>query len=77
MFDISKRRVLPFLAGALILGATDTASTADLDSSQLASALGTVLASESFCGLHYDQDAIKKFIGEHVEKNDMEFAPTL
>jgi hypothetical protein len=74
MFDLRKRHIL---TGLLILSAPGLASAASLDSFTLATALGDVLASESFCGLSYDQDAIKKFIDEHVHPNDMQFPSTL
>ncbi len=48
-----------------------------MDSMSIALALGDVLGSEDFCGLHYDQGAIKKFIDSRVKENDMEFAPML
>jgi hypothetical protein len=67
MFDLSKRHVLPILTGLLILGGPGSASAASLESLTLATALGDVLASEAFCGLSYDQDAIKKFIDENVQ----------
>jgi hypothetical protein len=35
--------------------------------------LGNVIGSEEFCGLHYDQDAIKFFIEKHVDHDDMQF----
>jgi hypothetical protein len=77
MFDLRKRYVRPFLTSLLTLGALGSASAASMESLNLARALGDVLASESFCGLSYNQDAIKKFIDEHVNKNDMEFSTTL
>jgi hypothetical protein len=47
------------------------------DSSDLALALGTVLGSEEFCGLHYDQAAIQSFITKRVSPDDMDFPPLL
>ena len=43
----------------------------------LALKLGSVIGSEEFCGLSYDQEAIEAFIEKNVAANDMEFAPTL
>lgn len=48
-----------------------------LTSIQLATALGSLLASEKFCGLQYDQDAIQKFINSKVSEKDMNFPSTL
>lgn len=44
---------------------------------QLATNLGTVLASEEFCGLSYDQPAIESFIAEKVDADDLSFPSTL
>jgi hypothetical protein len=47
------------------------------DSSDLALALGTVLGSEEFCGLDYDQAAIQAFITKRVSPDDMDFPSSL
>jgi hypothetical protein len=60
----------------LILGASSQA-LAQEDSFELAENLGDVLASEDLCGLHYDQDSIRKFIEAHVKADDMGFTPSL
>jgi hypothetical protein len=39
--------------------------------------LGSVLGSEEFCGLDYDQAAIEGFIEKNVSANDMGFAEEL
>jgi hypothetical protein len=39
--------------------------------------LGTVLGSEEFCGLAYDQKAIEAFIDKNVAADDMGFAAEL
>jgi hypothetical protein len=54
-----------------------TAQSMDLESMMLAQSLGTLLASEAFCGLQYDQAAIAAFIATEVSPDDMQFAPTL
>lgn len=43
----------------------------------LALNLGTVLGSEEFCGLTYDQGAIEAFIEKRVAADDMSFAAEL
>jgi len=53
------------------------ASAQSLKSMNLASELGTVLASEELCGLSYDQDAIAAFIEQNVPADDMGFASNL
>ena len=58
-----------FLAGA--------AKAQSMDSMEIANQLGSVLASEQFCGLSYNQDAISKFIDTKVAAKDMGFAPML
>ena len=39
--------------------------------------LGTILGSEQFCGLTYDQSAIQAFIEKNVSADDMRFASEL
>lgn len=39
----------------------------------LSSDLGSLLASEEYCGLNYNQDAIDDFIQENVDPNDLSF----
>lgn len=56
---------------------TGTASAQSMESMQLAESLGDVLASEEFCGLSYNQDAIRAFIDKHVRADDMQFTSTL
>ena len=60
---------------AAMLAATPAA--AQLETMQLAVELGSVLGSESFCGLTYKQDRIAAFIAEKAPANDMGFAPNL
>lgn len=43
----------------------------------MANGLGNILASEEFCGLTYDLDAIATFIEQTVPADDMKFASTL
>jgi hypothetical protein len=77
MFDHNRKHILRFMIGLLMLGASGPTRAGTLESFGVATALGDVLGSESFCSLHYNQDAIKKFIDEHVDKNDLEFTSTL
>jgi hypothetical protein len=44
---------------------------------QLASELGTLLASETPCGFAYDQAAIQTYIDKNVPTSEMGFAPML
>lgn len=53
------------------------AAALDLETLQLANALGSLLASEEPCGLSYDQSAIQAFISERVDPAQMDFAPQL
>jgi hypothetical protein len=52
-------------------------ATARGDSMQIALELGNVLASESECGLSYNQQAIEAFIEKKVDAGDMGFTSTL
>jgi len=63
--------------GALAIVASFTIGAAAQDSYDVASQLGSVLASEQICNLVYDQAAITQFIEEHVAADDMEFASSL
>jgi hypothetical protein len=74
---ILKRQLkrLAFLTVMLALGGI-TGAQAD-DSDNVARELGTVIASEEACGLTYDQQAIERFINDHVKASDMSFPSTL
>ena len=47
------------------------------DSSDVALELGTVLASEAFCDLSYDHNAIEAYIQKNVPADDMSFPSML
>jgi hypothetical protein len=47
------------------------------DSLTLAQNLGYLLASETYCGFSYDQNAISKFIEQNVDASDLEFSAQL
>jgi len=49
----------------------------DMQRMELAQNLGTVIASEDFCGLTFDQAAIADWIDTNVDASDMSFASTL
>lgn len=63
------------LVFALLMTAPVAAQS--MSSMTLANNLGTVLASEEFCGLTYNQSAIKAFIEKSVKADDMSFPSTL
>ena len=48
-----------------------------LQSMQVATALGSIIASEQYCGLAYDQGAIAAYIESKVPADDMSFPSTL
>jgi hypothetical protein len=52
-------------------------AAAQMDSTQMAMSLGSVLGSEKACGLKYDQRAIEMFIEKNVKPDDMGFASML
>jgi hypothetical protein len=60
---------------AIALTFTIIASPAVADNTDLE--LGSVLGSETACGLTYDQDAIQRFIVKHVDAKDMMFVSRL
>ena len=65
------------VALAALLSVSSTAAAQKLESMQLAHDLGDVIASEEFCKLEYNQDAISAFITKHAPSDDMSFAGTL
>lgn len=69
--------IAPMLASCLALTVAPAAAQSDLETMTLASNLGTVLGSEQFCGLTYDQGAIGRFIDERAPAGDMGFASFL
>ncbi len=72
----SGKMVLPILACAVVLLAAGPAWTEE-DSRAVAVSLGEVLGSEGFCGLTYDQGAVKSFVDKNAGKDDAEFAGKL
>ena len=59
---------------AIALTFTIISSPAVADNTDLERNLGSVLGSETACGLTYDQDAIRSFIVKNADANDMSFA---
>jgi hypothetical protein len=68
------KKIVFAIAAVTVLG---PASAYARDSSDLALALGTVLGSEEFCGLNYDQAAIQEFVRKRVSPDDMDFPSSL
>jgi len=64
------------IAIALIVAAAK-ARADDINPADTALQLGTVIGSEQTCDLTYDQDAIERFINEHVSASDMSFPSLL
>lgn len=54
-----------------------TAGADDLESMELASNLGAVLAGGQKCGYTFDNDAVIAFVREHVPADDLGFASML
>lgn len=61
-------------AGLLLL---ISLSPAIADSDDIAMNLGNVIASEEYCGLSYDQEAIQSYIQKNVRADDMGFPGSL
>ena len=62
----------------LVLGlGTETVHAASVDSMELATQLGTVLAAEKPCQFTYDMAAIQAYIAKHVQESDMRFGSML
>jgi hypothetical protein len=62
-------------AATLLIGAPCAAQ--GMKTMTLANELGSVLASESVCGLSFDQGAISAFVEKRVAADDLSFASTL
>lgn len=56
---------------------TQQARSQSLETMQLATNLGTVIAAEAYCGLSYDQAAVAAYIERKVKPDDMSFPSTL
>ena len=66
-----------FSIGLLVAMGFGPARAGSLDSMNVAMQLGTLLGSEEFCGMSYDQSAIDRYIEENVAADDLDFASTL
>jgi hypothetical protein len=64
------------LAAILILAAAPALAD-DLETMELASNLGAVLAGGDKCGYTFDNDAVIAFVREHVPADDLGFAAML
>ncbi len=62
---------------ALALIAPEMVVAQSGDSQRLALDLGNLLASEDYCGLKYDHEAIQGFIDQNTDPADMGFASSL
>lgn len=47
------------------------------DSQQISIQLGSLIGSEGYCSLSYDQDAIQQYILKRVSPDDLDFAENL
>lgn len=70
-------RVTATATAAMLLIVSMPVEAMDLESLQLANALGSILASEEPCALRYDQAAIAEFVANKVSAEDMGFASSL
>ena len=61
----------------LFLSLNSHAFSKEISSFELANSLGSLLASEEYCGLSFDQDAISSFIDNNVDAKDLEFPSSL
>ncbi|MFP9138687.1 signal recognition particle [Devosia sp. XGJD_8] len=62
---------------AVVAAMISPAAAQDLQSMQVATALGSVIGSEELCELSYDQEAIAAYIESKVSADDMSFPSTL
>lgn len=73
----AKSSVAVLTLGCLIVFSTLQARSQSLESMQLATNLGTVIAAEAYCGLSYDQSAVAAYIEKNVKPSDMSFPSPL
>ncbi len=72
-----RERVTAAIAVAMSCVVSVPAARAQADTYETAVNLGSMLASETPCGLTYDQAAIQAFIGDNVPPSEMGFADQL
>lgn len=70
-------RALAFATLSLVGASQAIAQGSSLETMELAVSLGSILGSEQFCGLSFDQAAIQAFIDEKIPADDMGFASDL
>ena len=70
-------KYLGIAAAMAMVVASGAAQAVDPAAFRVASDLGNLLASESFCGLKYDQAAIQAFVAAKVPAADMSFTGML
>jgi hypothetical protein len=70
------RKIAAALCTSMVLPSFCPA-VADSSTDMMSLQLADLLSSESFCGLSYDQDAIKAFINTHVAADDLKFTVVL
>lgn len=62
---------------ALLALAAPASAWSDLDRMTVSNALGSLLGSETACGLAFDQAAVSRYIDDKVPADDMQFASML
>ncbi len=72
---LKKSFIAEFLAIVAVF--PEAALAWDQEAYQFAQQLGIVLGSEDFCGLTYDQQAIMRYIGGHINPDNLDFAELL
>jgi hypothetical protein len=65
------------LLSVILLMLATPAAAQNLESMQKATNLGTIIASESACGLTLNQAGIQAWIAANVSPDDLDFASTL
>lgn len=66
-----------FIIISALAVAPSLASAQSVEGMRIADGLGTVIASEEFCGLSYDQEAIVSWIDSNAPANDLQFPSLL
>jgi hypothetical protein len=77
MVQIRSSAKVGVLCIACAIAGTPAFAWDDLQRMTAAQAVGSILASEEYCGLKYDQDAVSAYVEKTVPADDMEFASML
>lgn len=65
------------VSAALVVCVVGPVGAQDIEQMRRAMQIGTIIGSEQYCGLEYDQSAIERWIDENTDPADMGFGSTM